>query len=62
VGVNLLLFIAMLGRWQAGPIAVATVGRRLPVATVILSRNGLGDVTSAYCYCNRPGPIVSNLK
>jgi hypothetical protein len=62
VGLNLLLSVAMLDRWQVGPITVGTVKRwRSLVATMILSSNGLGDVTSARCYCDRPGPIVSDL-
>jgi hypothetical protein len=62
VGLNLLLFVTMLGRWKAGLVAVATVRRRSLVATVILCSNDLGDVTSACCFCDRPGPIVSDLK
>jgi hypothetical protein len=62
VGLNLLLSVAMLDRWQVGPITVGTVKRRLSlVATMILNSNGIGDVTSASCYCDRPGPIVSDL-
>jgi hypothetical protein len=37
--------IATLGRWQAGLVLVATIGRqRLPIAI---------DVTGAHCYCDR---------
>jgi hypothetical protein len=62
VGLNLLIYVATLGHWQAGPVAVATVGQRSPIAILILSRNGLGDVTNACRSCDRPGPIVRNLK
>jgi hypothetical protein len=58
----LLLSVAMLGRWQAGLVAVATVSRHSPVATVVLSSNDLGYVTSAHWYFDRSGPIVSDLK
>jgi hypothetical protein len=54
VGLNLLLSIATLGRWQAGPVTVAMVGRHSLIA--------IEDVASASCYCDQPSPIVSDLK
>jgi hypothetical protein len=62
-GTNLLLCVALLGLWQAGPVAVAMVRKRhSPIVTMILSSNGLGDVTNSRCYCDLSGPLVSDLK
>jgi hypothetical protein len=51
----LLLSIAMLGFWRAGPVTVATGERchHLRVATMILGSNGPCYVTLAYCYYDR---------
>jgi hypothetical protein len=53
-GTNLLLFVALLGHWQVGRVALAT-GRWWcsPIVTVILSSNGPCDVTLTHWYYDR---------